>query len=328
VTIEQVPWATGKETQTRTYQWFLANWAKRLSWHETARVFRTSWQRVYKAVRHAVLWGIVHDVWTDVRTIGVDEIAWQKGHEYLTLVYQLDEGRKRLLWIGQDREKETLDRFFRLLGTEPSEKVEFVCSDMWGPYLDVISKRAPKAVHVLDRFHIMKLMNKAIDEVRRIEVKELERDGYEPILKHARWALLKRPENRTEKQTVKIKELVQYNLKSVKGHLQREDFQRFWEYKSPAWAGKFLDEWCTRVLRSNVEPMKKVARTLRKHRELILNWFKADGQLSSGTVEGFNNKAKLTMRKAYGFRSLDTAQTALFHTLSDLPEPKFAHRFW
>ena len=328
VTVEQVPWAQGKQTLTRTYQWFLANWAKRLSWQETATVFRTSWQSVYRAVRQAVLWGIVHDVWSDVRTIGVDEIAWQKGHKYLTMVYQLDEGRKRLLWIGKDRKKETLERFFNCLGKDQSEDVDFVCSDMWDAYLDVVSRRAPEAVHILDRFHIMKLMSTAIDEVRRIEVKELEHDGYEPILKHSRWALLKRPENRTAKQTVKIQELMRYNLKSVKAHLQREDFQRFWEYSSPTWAGKFLEDWCTRVMQSNVEPMKKVARTLRKHRDLILNWFKAGGQLSSGTVEGFNNKAKLTMRKAYGFRSLDIAQTALYHTLSDLPEPIFAHRFW
>jgi transposase len=328
VTVEEVPWCQGKQTQTRTYQWFLAHWARRLSWQETARVFHTSWQSVFRAVRYAVFWGIAHDVWHDVRTLGVDEIAWRKGHSYLTLVYQLDEGRKRLLWIGENREKETLEKFFHCLRPEQSEKVEFVCSDMWSAYLDVIARRAGNAVHVLDRFHIMRLLNKAIDEVRRTEAKQMEHDGYEPILKHSRWCLLKRPENRTRKQTVKLKELLQYNLRSVKAHLQREDFQQFWEYKSPAWAGKFLDEWCIRVLRTNLDPMKKVARTLREHRELILNWFKADGKLSAGTVEGFNNKAKLTMRKAYGYKSSETAKTALYHTLSNLPEPKFTHEFW
>jgi transposase len=328
VTAEEIPWARGKETRTRTYQWFLSKWAQRLSWKETARVFHTSWQSVFKAVKHAVLWGLVHDVWTDVRTVGVDEIAWRKGHSYLTMVYQLDEDRKRLLWVAQDREKISLEKFFNLLGKEQSEDIDFVCSDMWGPYLDVIAERAPQAVHVLDRFHIMRLINKGIDEVRREEVKELARDGYEPILKHSRWCLLKRKENRTKRQTVKLKELMQYNLKSVKAHLQREDFQRFWEYDSPTWAGKFLDDWCARVMRTNLEPMKKVVKTLRAHRELILNWFKAGGRLSSGIVEGFNNKAKLTMRKAYGFRSPETAQIALFHTLSDLPEPEFTHEFW
>jgi len=328
VTAEQVPWCQGKQTQTRTYQWFLAFWARRLSWQETARVFGTSWQRVFQAVKYAVMWGIAHDEWRDVHTLGVDEIAWRKGHSYLTMVYQLDEGRKRLLWMSPNREKKTLEKFFDCLGKEQAQRVKFVCSDMWGAYVKVIAKRAKDAVHVLDRFHIMKLMNKGIDEVRRGEVKQLERDGYEPILKHSRWCLLKRRENRTKGQTVKLKELLQYNLQSVKAHLSREDFQQFWEYKSATWAGKFLDEWCTRVMRTRLEPMKKVARTLRKHRELILNWFKADGLLSAGTVEGFNNKAKLTLRKAYGFRSPETAQIALYHTLSDLPTPKFTHEFW
>lgn len=328
VTAEEVPWCSGKQTHTRTYQWFLAQWARRMSWQEVANVFHTSWQSVSHAVKYAVFWGLVHDAWQGVRTLGIDEIAWRKGHAYLTLVYQLDEYRKRLLWVGEDREKKTLQVFFDLLGPKWSKRVKFVCSDMWKAYLEVIAERAPKAVHVLDRFHIMKLMNQAIDEVRRAEAKQLERDGYEPILKHSRWCLLKRRENRTKRQTVKLRELLQYNLQSVKAHLQREDFQQFWEYQSPTWAGKFLDDWCTRVMRTRLEPMKKVARTLRTHRELILNWFKADGKLSAGTVEGFNNKAKLTMRKAYGFKSPETAKIALYHTLSELPEPQFAHQFW
>jgi transposase len=328
VTVEAVPWCEGKQQHTRTYRWFLAQWARRLSWQETARIFRTSWQSVFQAVKYAVFWGLVHDTWHKVHTLGVDEIAWRKGHSYLTLVYQLDEGRKRLLWVGQDRETQTLEKFFRLLGEAASRQVRFICSDMWQAYLTVIAERAQQAVHVLDRFHVMRLINQAIDEVRRAEVKQLERDGYEPVLKHARWCLLKRKENRTQGQTVKLRELLQYNLQSVKAHLQREDFQQFWEYQSPTWAGKFLDAWCRRVLRTKLEPLKKVARTLQTQRALLLNWFVADGRLSAGTVEGFNNKAKLTLRKAYGFKSPETAQIALYHTLSNLPEPQFTHEFW
>jgi transposase len=173
---------------------------------------------------------------------------------------------------------------------------------MWPAYLKVIAKKAAQAVHVLDRFHIMQKMNKAIDEVRAAETKQMKADGYEPILKHSRWCLLKRPENLTAKQAVKLSELLKYNLQSVRSHLMREDFQRFWEYASAGWAGKFLDQWCTRTMRSKLEPMKKVARTLRNHRELILNWFRAKGEISAGTVEGLNTNVKLTTRKAYGFR--------------------------
>ena len=303
VKVERVPWADGKSPMTTEYKWFLARWAKRMSWKDVSEAFQISWDRVYMAVKHAVSWGLEHRDLEGIEAIGVDEVQWHRGHEYQTVVYQLDAGCKRLLWVGKDRTAKTLLRFFRYLGKDRSAQIQFVCSDMWQAYLKVIAKKIPDAIHVLDRFHIMQRIGKGINEVRAAEVKQLLQDGYEPILKGARWLLLKRRENLTDKQAVKLKEILQYNLKSVRSHLMKEDFQRFWEYESPAWAGKFLDQWCTRAMRSKIEPMKKVARMLRGKRELILNWFRADGKLSSGIVEGFNNKLKLITRKSYGFRT-------------------------
>jgi len=328
VKVERVPWCDGKNQLTTTYRWFLAGWAKRLSWKGVADAFDTTWQNVFRSVKHAVSWGLARRNLEGIESIGVDEVQWQKGHKYLTLVYQIDNGRKRLLWIGKNRTEESFCGFFRMLGEGRSQALKFVCSDMWKPYLKVIAKKARHAIHILDRFHIMQKLNKAIDEVRAGESRQMKADGYEPILKHSRWCLLKRRENLTEKQTVKLSELLKYNLQSVRAHLLREDFQRFWEYVGPVWAGKFLDQWCTRSMRSQLEPMKKVARTLRNHRELLLNWFRAKGALSSGVVEGFNNKVKLTTRKSYGFRTYEAIETALYHNLGALPEPDFTHRFW
>jgi transposase len=327
VKVECVPWSDGKSPTTTEYKWFLARWAKRMSWKDVSLAFNVSWDRVYEAVKAAVSWGLAHRNLEGIEAIGVDEVQWHRGHKYQTVVYQLDEGRKRLLWVGKDRSAKTLLRFFRMLGKDRSAQLQFVCSDMWQAYLKVIAKKASQAIHVLDRFHIMQTMNKALDKVRAAEVKQLKEDGYEPILKGARWLLLKRPENQTVKQAAKLKEILQYNLKSVRGHLMKEDFQRFWQYSSPAWAGKFLDEWCTRAMRSKIEPMKKVARTLRNKRDLILNWFRAEGRLSSGIVEGFNNKLKLITRKSYGFRTQEAYETALYHNLGDLPQPEFTHSF-
>ena len=328
VKVEKVPWCDGKNQLTTTYRWFLAGWARRLCWKGVACAFHTTWQNVFRSVKHAVSWGLDHRSLEGIQAIGVDEIQWQRGHKYLTLVYQIDEDCRRLLWAGKDRTTKTLLRFFRMFGKERSARLRFVCSDMWKPYLKVIGRKAGQAIHVLDRFHIMAKMNKAIDEVRAAEAKRLERDGYEPVLKHSRWCLLKREENLTEKQVVKLSELLQYNLQSVRSRLMREDFQQFWEYFYPACAAKFLDQWCTRTMRSKIEPMKKVAKTLRRHRELILNWFRAEGAISAGIVEGLNNKAKLTMRKAYGFRTVKAIEIALYHQLGDLPEPEFTHEFW
>jgi transposase len=327
VTVELVPWGDGKNQLTTTYRWFLAGWAKRLSWSEVGSIFRTSWDSVCRAVEHAVEWGLAHRDLSGVTALGIDEVAWQRGHTYMTLVYDISGATKRLLAVAEHRNEASLRASLEGLGRPACQGVRFVCSDMWQPYLKVIREKLGHAVHVLDRFHVMQQFGKALDEVRAEEAKKLVKDGYEPVLKKSRWCLLKRPENLTDKQTVKLKELLKYNLKTMRAYLQREDFQRFWEYKSAAWAGKFLDEWTRRVMRSRIEPMKKVARTLRRHQPLILNWFRARGAISSGAVEGLNNKVKLVTRKSYGFRTAEVAKLALLHNLGQLPEPKRTHRF-
>lgn len=326
--VEKMPWSKGKRQLTESYAWFLSGWAKRLSWKEVAEVFHTSWDHVFSSVEMAVDWGKAHRDLSGIKAIGVDEIQWQRGHKYLTLVYQIDTDCRRLLWVGQHRTIKTLLRFFREFGKERSENLEYVCSDMWKPYLKVIKKKAVNALHILDRFHIMVYLSKAIDEVRAQETKSLKEKGLEPVLSKSRWLLLKRPENLNDKQESKLADLVQYNLKTIRCYLLKEEFQLFWEYVSPYWAGWFLDKWCTKVMRSKIEPMKKVAKMLRRHKPLLMNWFKAKGQFSSGIVEGFNNKAKLTTRKAYGFRTFYAAQIALYHTLGALPVPETTHKFF
>jgi len=327
VKVERVPWAEGKNHLTTTYGWFLARWARRLSWKEVAEVFQTSWDNVFRSVKMAVAWGLSQRNLENVTAIGMDEIAWKKGHKYLTLVYQIDAGCRRLLWVGKERTSKTLRQFFKEFGQEHTARLRFICSDMWKPYLRIVAEVAGQALHVLDRFHIMTHVSKAIDQVRAKEAKELRAKGQQPVLTGSRWCLLKRPENLSEKQTVKLRELLTLNLRTVRAYLLKEDLQRFWSYTTPGWAGRFLDEWCRRTMRSRLVPMKKVAHMLRNHRELLLHWFRAKGQIALGAVEGFNNKAKVTSRKAYGYRSFDVLKIALYHTLGDLPQPKATHRF-
>ena len=142
VRVERVPWAEGKHQLTTTYAWFLARWAKRLSWREVAATFRTTWDSVFRAVAMAVAWGRAHQDLTGIDAVGIDEIQWQHGHRYLTLVYQIDPGHTRLLWIGQARRVKTLLRFFRWFGRERTQALRFICSDMWQPYLKVVAKKA------------------------------------------------------------------------------------------------------------------------------------------------------------------------------------------
>jgi len=165
VRVERLPWASGKHRLTDAYAWFLARWARRLSWKEVAEVFTSSWDSVFRSVEMAVEWGRARADYSGVRAIGIDEIAWQRGHKYLTLLYQIDAHCKRLLWIGNKRKVKTLLGFFRWFGRERSQELKYVCSDMWKPYLKVIAKKAGQAVHVLDRFHIM--IDAGFDDLHR-----------------------------------------------------------------------------------------------------------------------------------------------------------------
>jgi len=328
VSVEMVPWAAGKTQSTHAYVWFLASWARVLSWSEVARRFRSSWDTVFRCVEHAVRWGLEHRNLDGIRSIGVDELAWKKGHKYLTLVYQLDHGRRRLLHIARDRKASSFRTFFDMLGPERSKAILFVASDMWKAFRQVIRERCSVVIHVLDRFHVMQLMSKAIDETRRQEVRALRSAGRAPLLTKTRWLLLKRPKNLTRKQRGSLKELVRINLRSVRAYLLKEQFQHFWTYTSVDYARRFLDRWTTMAMRSRLPPFKKFAKTLREHQRELLNWFLARGKFAAGATEGFNNKARITTRKAYGFRTYEHAEIALYHALGDLPEPTWlTHRF-
>lgn len=328
VKVEKVPWADGKSHITKPFQLFLAQWARKLSWKETARSFCTSWDTVFRSVKTIVAYGLKHRNLEGIEAIGIDEIQFGKGHKYLTLVYQLDAGRRRLLFMGKERTKKTLRDIFDEFGSERSSALKYVCTDMWKNYLAVIEERAPQALNILDRFHIMQHMGKAINRVRIDEVNQLKADGYdETILKRTKYCFLKNPENLTEKQELKLNDVLQYRLKSARAYLLKESFQLFWEYTSPYWAEWYLKKWCTRAMKSRLEPMKEFVRMIRNHQPLIMNWFKAKKQFSSGIVEGMNRNVNLVTRKAYGYRSYEVLKIALFHTMGDLPEPESTHRF-
>jgi transposase len=328
VVVEQVPWATGKSPVTKQLAAFLSFWAKKLSWKDTAISFRVSWDMVAVAVTWVVEWGLANRNIDNVTAIGVDEIQYHGGHKYLTLVYQIDKHCRRLLWIGKERKKKTLNAFCDFMGEERCKAIDFVCSDMWRAYITVIAKRFSNAVHVLDRFHIVAHLNKAVDNVRRAEVKKLKVDGKPAYLKKCRWIFLKKKNRVWGKSRVRLRELLTMNLRTVKAYLFKEDFDHLWTYNSVTWANKFINAWTKDVMRHRSLPeLKRFARMIRSHQELILNYFRAKKEFSSGIVEGFNNKAKLTIRRSYGFRSDKFREIALYHTLGDLPVPEITHRF-
>jgi transposase len=166
VVAERVPWGCGKNTQTKSYRVFLATWAKRISWKEVATVFGTSWDSVYRAIHRVVCYGIVHRDLSGIEAIGIDEIQYRRGHKYLTLVYQLDAGVKRLLYVAKDRTEVSLQGFFGILDESIIQGIKFACTDMLPAYLKVLRERAPATLNILDRFHISKKFGEALDKVR------------------------------------------------------------------------------------------------------------------------------------------------------------------
>jgi transposase len=332
VVVEHIPWSEGNRPMTCALMGFLARWARRLSWRETAQVFQTSWESVYRSVEWFVREGLAQRKLAGIESLGVDEIHWGHGlraDNFLTVIYQIDAHCRRLLWVGRRRSQVTLRRGLKTLGPEVVSGLRFVCSDMWKPYLQVLAAQAGQALHVLDRFHITQHLNQAVDQVRRAECTRLRARGQEAAqqLKHTRWPLLRRGSRVRGRARQKLNAVLASKLATARAWELKESFFHFWGYKSVAWAQAFLDCWCSRAMRSRLEPMRRVARMLRAHEELILNWFRAKGEISTGVVEGLNNKIRVVTRRSYGFRTYEAMEISLYHTLGRLPEPESTHRF-
>ncbi len=212
-----------------------------------------------------------------------------------------------------------------------SRKLRFICSDMWKAYLKASRYRGVCAAGHEHPRSIPHRGQASIGHsilVRRQEVSRLQVNGKEAVLTKTKWILLKRRKKLTRRQRSRFHELMECNLRSVRAYIMKESFQHIWSYLLPTRAGRFLDLWCRDVMRSNIEPMRgRWPINCDPHRELILNYFRARRALSSGVVEGMNNKAKLTSRRHYGFRGDLTRETALFHVLGGLPEPDLGHKF-
>jgi len=170
VVVEYLPWSVGQRPVTLAMMGFLARWARRLSWRETAQVFRTSWENVYQSVDWFVEWGLAHRDLTGITALGVDDLHWGQGqgaNRFLTVIDQIDGHGRRLLWVGRKRTEATLREGLAVLGAPVVGGVRYVSSDLWRPCLKVIAARISQALHVLDRFHITMHLNQAVDATRR-----------------------------------------------------------------------------------------------------------------------------------------------------------------
>lgn len=320
--VEAIPWSQGKSPLSVPLIVLLATWTRLLAVDVVAGLFGVHWNTVYAAVKGAVAYGLDHREKGTVLHIGIDEISRRKGHTYLTQVYDLD--RKVLLWSGEGRTEATLRRFFVEYGRTHLEQVSAVCCDMWDPYAKVLSEELPEALLVFDKFHLIRHLHMAVDDVRRREASAHRKQGI-TLLKGERYLFLKNPENLTGKQQRTLSFLNRFNLDITKAWLLKEEFRLLWERENVDQARQFLVEWCRKVHYSRLEPMKKFVNLVKSHLDGILAWFET--KISNGVAEALNNTAKAISRRSRGFRTPDAYQTILMHCMGGLTLPQTLHKF-
>ena len=214
--------------------------------------------------------------------------------------------------------------FFDWFGEARSLRLQGVCCDMWLPYMDVIKARAPQAVLVFDKFHIVQHLSRAVDQVRRDEINEKGKSNKQ-LLAKSRYIWLKNPWNLTDKQETRLSDLEGLNLKINRAYLLKEAVRWFWSYRYAGWATRYLNKWFWWATHSRLPPMRDFAWMLRRHQTDLLNYFKMP--IDNGSVEGLNNKAKVISHKAYGFRTAKTYIQNLYHCMAELPMPESVHSF-
>jgi len=315
--VEDVPWAEPWARVTAALSNAVARLARELSWQGTARQYGLNWKSVATIVKRAVQYGLKNRARPAVHAIGIDEVSRRKGQVYLTVVYDLE--RRVLLWVGEDRTEEAVKKFFtEEMGPRRCHTLQVVCMDMWAAYANLVRQHARNAQILFDRFHIVKHLNEAVDEVRRAEMQRLTKKE-KVLFKRSRWLLLKNPWNLNGDQKERLSTLVRWNTPIVRAYYLKEALQLFWEYRQPARAEALLQKWMSSAMQSRLEPFKKFARMLRSHLDGILPW--TNLRLSNGAVEGMNNKIKSISHRSFGFRSAKNFIAAIYHCCARLPLP-------
>ena len=235
--------------------------------------------------------------------IGVDEISIKKGHSYRIVVSDLE--ARRAIWFGgAGRAEADMDLFYAFLGKEPAKKIRLAVMDMWKAFRNSTQKNAPQAAILFDKFHIVKHLSDALDDIRRSEYKRVTGDD-RSFIKGQRYVLLSRRENLTDDKRKNLERLLQANARLNVAYLLREQFEQLWDYVEVADARAFFDAWRDQLRDQDLKPYEKFARMIEKHWDGIAAYCQPTHQIPLGFVEGLNNKIRVIQRRAYGLRDED-----------------------
>lgn len=314
VVTEAVPWAAPDSRFTLDFEMLVAWCAREMNKTAVTRLLHIAWVTVGRIVER-----VVGDLLDEERldrlfVMGIDEVSYRKGHKYLTVIADHQSGQP--VWIAEGRSRETVGHFFDEMGPERSKNVLLASMDMSGAYIAEVTARAPYATIAFDPFHVVKLANEAVHEVRRSEVREQKGTPQAQALKGSRWALLKAPENLDADEELRLSVVARMNRAVYRAYLLKEELRALYQC-SPRSAPRHLDALVEWAQRSRLPPFVKLGRTLRQYREGILAAIRFG--LSNGRMEGLNNKIGVIKRRAYGFHSAAALIAMVFLCCSQLP---------
>jgi len=314
---EDIPWAESHARITYRFEYAMLVYCQLMTQKAAAKILH---------IPDSTLSDLLHRTITRIRDghrirrlkcVGIDEISYCKGHKYATIVYDLD--RSCVVWVGQGKGRETIDIFFNeVLSDYQKSKIEWASCDMSETYIGAIEDHCPNAILVLDRFHIVKALNKAVDEVRKEQWRKASVDDRK-ALKGLRWLLFKHSSNRSKKDSRILNALHRGNRRIHRAWVLKDEFEQFWDYKAPWAAERFLKRWMTTALKSRIEPIRKFVQTIKKHIGRIIPFI--ESRLTNAIAEGLNRIIKIVKNRASGFRTLHAFTDMIFLTVGDLDIP-------
>ena len=310
-----VPWAEPGTGFTAMFEALVIDWLKEASISAVSRLMGLSWNAIDGIMQRAVKLGLARREEISSTRIGVDETAFKKRHDYVTIVSDQDTGT--VLHVGSDRKKATLKAWYSSLTEEQREAIESVSMDMWPAFINATLESLPGADEKIafDKFHVAKYLGEAVDKVRRQEHKALMAEGYED-LKGSKYDWLYNPHNMTHKQKLRFKSLRESTLKTARAWAIKELAMSLWHYVSKTWAQKGWDRWLSWAVRSRLDPIKEVAKTIKAHLWGILNAVVL--KVSNGPAEGLNSRIKMIKFRSRGFRNKERFANAIYFHLGGL----------
>jgi transposase len=295
----EVSFADPRRTYTKAFERYALELSRSMTIRDVARHLGVGWDLIKEIQKRDLSRRFAKPKLKHLRRIAIDEIAVGKGHRYLTVVMDLESGA--VVFVGDGKGADALKPFWKRL--RPSRaKIEAVAMDMSAAYRLAVSTHLPKAKIVFDHFHVVKLFNEKLSDLRRAMYREATEVMHKDVLKGTRWLLLKNPENLDAKKDEKkrLEEALALNKPLATAYYMKEDLRRFWEQPGKRFATTFLDGWIRRAEASGIKILQQMGKTLAAHRSGLLAYY--DAMITSGPMEGTNNKIKTMKRQAYGFR--------------------------